>query len=146
MAPHKSRCWSLEFEGLVTLIGQLEKKRCCRHPLSEQQRQQSVYTKRKNNEGRSQRDHKSHQNSKSRQRQWEFAMEIFGAKKAPQMIDTIKRGTCLSFDELGKTSQSQPDSFLKPMKELVLSDKFTTAQNGLKIVMTEVGGAIAETF
>ena len=33
-----------------------------------------------------------------------IAMEIFGAKKAPQMVDAIKRGA-LSFEELGYTSQ-----------------------------------------
>jgi len=85
-------------------------------------------------------------NSKSETEAMGIAMEIFGAKKAPQMVDAIKRGA-LSFDELGKTSKESAglvsqtyESTLDPI------DKFTTAQNGLKIVMAEVGGAIAETF
>lgn len=83
-------------------------------------------------------------NSKSETEALSIAMEIFGAKKAPQMVDAIKRGA-LSFEELGYTAEvsgglvsSTFESTLDPI------DKFKTAQNSVTLAMSEVGAAIAE--
>lgn len=138
----------LEFDEAVTLIGQLEQHGVdSSAALSGMTKAAGVYTK----QGKTMKEGlketiEAIKNSKSETEAMGIAMEIFGAKKAPQMVDAIKRGA-LSFDELGKTSKESAglvsqtyESTLDPI------DKFTTAQNGLKIVMAEVGGAIAETF
>ena len=138
----------LEFGEAVTLIGQLEKSGVdSSSALSGLTKAAGVYTKK----GKTMKEGlketiEAIKNSKSETEAMGIAMEIFGAKKAPQMIDAIKRGT-LSFDELGKTSQESAglvsETYERTRDPI---DKFTTAQNGLKIVMAEVGGAIAETF
>ena len=69
-------------------------------------------------------------NSKSETEAMGIALEIFGAKKAPQMVDAIKRGA-LSFDELGKTSRESAGVVSETYENtLDPIDKFTTAQNG----------------
>ena len=138
----------LEFGEAVTLIGQFEKNGVdSSSALSGLTKAAGVYTK----QGKTMKQGLNEtieaiKNSKSETEAMGIAMEIFGAKKAPQMIDAIKRGK-FNMEDLGYTSQvsaglvSQTyESTLDPI------DKFTTAQNGLKIVMAEVGGAIAETF
>ena len=138
----------LEFDEAVTLIGQLEQHGVdSSAALSGMTKAAGVYTKK----GKTMKEGlketiEAIKNSKSETEAMGIAMEIFGAKKAPQMVDAIKRGA-LSFDELGKTSKESAglvsqtyESTLDPI------DKFTTAQNGLKIVLGEIGGAIAETF
>lgn len=138
----------LEFGEAVTLIGQFEKNGVdSSSALSGLTKAAGVYTK----QGKTMKQGLTEtieaiKNSKSETEAMGIAMEIFGAKKAPQMIDAIKRGK-FNMEDLGYTSQvsaglvSQTyESTLDPI------DKFTTAQNGLKIVMAEVGGAIAETF
>ena len=138
----------LEFGEAVTLIGQFEKNGVdSSSALSGLTKAAGVYTK----QGKTMKQGLNEtieaiKNSKSETEAMGIAMEIFGAKKAPQMIDAIKRGK-FNMEDLGHTSQvsaglvSQTyESTLDPI------DKFTTAQNGLKIVMAEVGGAIAETF
>ena len=138
----------LEFGEAVTLIGQFEKNGVdSSSALSGLTKAAGVYTK----QGKTMKQGLTEtieaiKNSKSETEAMGIAMEIFGAKKAPQMIDAIKRGK-FNMEDLGYTSQvsaglvSQTyESTLDPI------DKFTTAQNGLKIVMAEVGGSIAETF
>ena len=138
----------LEFGEAVTLIGQFEKNGVdSSSALSGLTKAAGVYTK----QGKTMKQGLTEtieaiKNSKSETEAMGIAMEIFGAKKAPQMIDAIKRGK-FNMEDLGHTSQvsaglvSQTyESTLDPI------DKFTTAQNGLKIVMAEVGGSIAETF
>ena len=138
----------LEFDEAVALIGQLEQRGVdSSAALSGMTKAAGVYTK----QGKTMKEGlketiEAIKNSKSETEAMGIAMEIFGAKKAPQMIDAIKRGA-LSFDKLRGTAEDATgvvsqtyESTLDPI------DKFTTAQNGLKIVMAEVGGAIAETF
>lgn len=138
----------LEFDEAVTLIGQLEQHGVdSSAALSGMTKAAGVYTK----QGKTMKEGlketiEAIKNSKSETEAMGIAMEIFGAKKAPQMVDAIKRGA-LSFDELGKTSRESAGVVSETYENtLDPIDKFTTAQNGLKIVLGEIGGAIAETF
>lgn len=138
----------LEFGEAVTLIGQLEKSGVdSSSALSGLTKAAGAYTKK----GKTMKEGlketiEAIKNSKSETEAMGIAMEIFGAKKAPQMVDAIKRGA-LSFEELGKTSQESAglvsETYERTRDPI---DKFKTAQNGLTIVLAEVGGAIAETF
>lgn len=138
----------LEFGEAVTLIGQFEKNGVdSSSALSGLTKAAGVYTK----QGKTMKQGLTEtieaiKNSKSETEAMGIAMEIFGAKKAPQMIDAIKRGK-FNMEDLGYTSQVSA-GLVSQTYENTLDpiDKFTTAQNGLKIVMAEVGGAIAETF
>lgn len=138
----------LEFGEAVTLIGQFEKNGVdSSSALSGLTKAAGVYTK----QGKTMKQGLTEtieaiKNSKSETEAMGIAMEIFGAKKAPQMIDAIKRGK-FNMEDLGHTSQVSA-GLVSQTYENTLDpiDKFTTAQNGLKIVMAEVGGAIAETF
>lgn len=138
----------LEFGEAVTLIGQFEKNGVdSSSALSGLTKAAGVYTK----QGKTMKQGLNEtieaiKNSKSETEAMGIAMEIFGAKKAPQMIDAIKRGK-FNMEDLGYTSQVSA-GLVSQTYENTLDpiDKFTTAQNGLKIVMGEVGGAIAETF
>lgn len=138
----------LEFGDVVTLIGQFEQNGVdSSAALAGLTKAAGVYTK----QGKTMKEGlnetiNSIKNSKSETEAMGIAMEIFGAKKAPQMIDAIKRGK-FNMEELGKTSQVSA-GLVSQTYENTLDpiDKFTTAQNSLKIVMGEIGGAIAETF
>lgn len=138
----------LEFSDAVTLIGQFEKNGVdSSAALAGLTKAAGVYTK----QGKTMKEGLNEtinaiKNSKSETEAMGIAMEIFGAKKAPQMIDAIKRGK-FNMEELGKTSQESA-GLVSQTYENTLDpiDKFTTAQNSLKIVMGEIGGAIAETF
>lgn len=138
----------LEFGEAVTLIGQFEKNGVdSSSALSGLTKAAGVYTK----QGKTMKQGLNEtieaiKNSKSETEAMGIAMEIFGAKKAPQMIDAIKRGK-FNMEDLGYTSQVSA-GLVSQTYENTLDpiDKFTTAQNGLKIVMGEVGGAIAETL
>lgn len=138
----------LEFGEAVTLIGQLEKSGVdSSSALSGLTKAAGAYTKK----GKTMKEGlketiEAIKNSKSETEAMGIAMEIFGAKKAPQMVDAIKRGA-LSFEELGYTSQVSA-GLVSQTYENTLDpiDKFTLAQHGLKTVMAEIGGAIAETF
>lgn len=136
----------LSFEEAVTLIGQLEQHDVdSSAALSGLTKAAGAYAKK----GKSMTEGlketiDSIKNSKSETEALSTAMEIFGAKKAPQMVDAIKRGA-LSFEELGYTSQvsaglvsSTYESTLDPI------DKFKTAQNSATLAMSELGAAIAE--
>lgn len=136
----------LSFEEAVTLIGQLEQHGVdSSAALSGLIKAAGAYAKK----GKSMTEGlketiDSIKNSKSETEALSTAMEIFGAKKAPQMVDAIKRGA-LSFEELGYTSQvsaglvsSTYESTLDPI------DKFKTAQNSATLAMSELGAAIAE--
>ena len=136
----------LSFEEAVTLIGQLEQHGVdSSAALSGLTKAAGAYAKK----GKSMTDGlketiDSIKNSKSETEALSIAMEIFGAKKAPQMVDAIKRGA-LSFEELGYTAEvsgglvsSTFESTLDPI------DKFKTAQNSVTLAMSEVGAAIAE--
>jgi phage-related minor tail protein len=136
----------LSFEEAVTLIGQLEQHGVdSSAALSGLTKAAGAYAKK----GKSMTEGlketiDSIKNSKSETEALSIAMEIFGAKKAPQMVDAIKRGA-LSFEELGYTSQvsaglvsSTYESTLDPI------DKFKTAQNSATLAMSELGAAIAE--
>lgn len=138
----------LEFGEAVTLIGQLEKSGVdSSSALSGLTKAAGAYTKK----GKTMKEGlketiEAIKNSKSETEAMGIAMEIFGAKKAPQMVDAIKRGA-LSFEELGYTSQVSAGLVSQTYKNtLDPIDKFTLAQHGLKTVMAEIGGAIAETF
>ena len=136
----------LSFEEAVTLIGQLEQHGVdSSAALSGLTKAAGAYAKK----GKSMTEGlketiDSIKNSKSETEALSTAMEIFGAKKAPQMVDAIKRGA-LSFEELGYTSQvsaglvsSTYESTLDPI------DKFKTAQNSVTLGMSELGATIAE--
>ena len=136
----------LSFEEAVTLIGQLEQHGVdSSAALSGLTKAAGAYAKK----GKSMTEGlketiDSIKNSKSETEALSTAMEIFGAKKAPQMVDAIKRGA-LSFEELGYTSQvsaglvsSTYESTLDPI------DKFKTAQNSVTLAMSELGATIAE--
>ena len=136
----------LSFEEAVTLIGQLEQHGVdSSAALSGLTKAAGAYAKK----GKSMTEGlketiDSIKNSKSETEALSTAMEMFGAKKAPQMVDAIKRGA-LSFEELGYTSQvsaglvsSTYESTLDPI------DKFKTAQNSATLAMSELGAAIAE--
>ena len=136
----------LSFEEAVTLIGQLEQHGVdSSAALSGLTKAAGAYAKK----GKSMTEGlketiDSIKNSKSETEALSTAMEIFGAQKAPQMVDAIKRGA-LSFEELGYTSQvsaglvsSTYESTLDPI------DKFKTAQNSATLAMSELGAAIAE--
>ena len=136
----------LSFEEAVTLVGQLEQHGVdSSAALSGLTKAAGVYAKqgKSMNEGLKE-TIDSIKNSQSETESLSIAMEIFGAKKAPQMVDAIKRGA-LSFEELGYTAavsgglvSSTFESTLDPI------DKFKTAQNSVTLAMSEVGAAIAE--
>ena len=90
----------LSFEEAVTLVGQLEQHGVdSSAALSGLTKAAGVYAKqgKSMNEGLKQ-TIDSIKNSKSETEALSIAMEIFGAKKAPQMVDAIKRGA-LSFED-----------------------------------------------
>ena len=75
-----------------------------------------------------------------------IAMEIFGAKKAPQMIDAIKRGS-FDFQTFSEAAENSVGSVSKTFEAtLDPIDKFKTAQNSVTLAMSELGAAIAETL
>lgn len=75
-----------------------------------------------------------------------LAMEIFGAKKAPQMIDAIKRGAFdfQTFSEAAENSVGTVSNTFEATLDPI--DKFKTAQNSATLAMSELGAAIAETL
>ncbi len=136
----------LSFEEAVTLVGQLEQHGVdSSAALSGLTKAAGVYAKqgKSMNEGLKQ-TIDSIKNSKSETEALSIAMEIFGAKKAPQMVDAIKRGA-LSFEDLGKTAQESA-GLVSNTYEATLDpiDKFQTAQNSVTLAMSELGAAIAE--
>ena len=73
-----------------------------------------------------------------------LAMEIFGAKKAPQMIDAIKRGS-FDFQSFAESAEYSVGAVSKTFEAtLDPIDKFKTAQNSATLAMSELGAAIAE--
>lgn len=73
-----------------------------------------------------------------------LAMEIFGAKKAPQMIDAIKRGS-FDFQTFAESAEYSVGAVSKTFEDtLDPIDKFKTAQNSVTLAMSELGAAIAE--
>lgn len=73
-----------------------------------------------------------------------LAMEIFGAKKAPQMIDAIKRGT-FDFTLFAGTAENAAGAVSTTFEDtLDPIDKFQTAQNSVTLAMSELGATIAE--
>ena len=136
----------LSFEEAVTLVGQLEQQGVdSSAALSGLTKAAGVYAKqgKSMNEGLKE-TIDSIKNSQSETEALSIAMEIFGAKKAPQMVDAIKRGA-LSFEDLGKTAQESA-GLVSNTYEATLDpiDKFQTAQNSVTLAMSEVGAAIAE--
>ena len=136
----------LSFEEAVTLVGQLEQHGVdSSAALSGLTKAAGVYAKqgKSMNEGLKE-TIDSIKNSQSETEALSIAMEIFGAKKAPQMVDAIKRGA-LSFEDLGKTAQESA-GLVSNTYEATLDpiDKFQTAQNSVTLAMSEVGAAIAE--
>lgn len=75
-----------------------------------------------------------------------LAMEIFGAKKAPQMIDAIKRGAFdfQTFAEVAENSVGTVSNTFEATLDPI--DKFKIAQNSVTLAMSELGAAIAETL
>lgn len=75
-----------------------------------------------------------------------LAMEIFGSKKAPQMIDAIKRGS-FDFQSFAESAEYSVGAVSKTFEAtLDPIDKFKTAQNSVTLAMSELGAAIAETL
>lgn len=73
-----------------------------------------------------------------------LAMEIFGDKKAPQMIDAIKRGS-FDFQNFAESAEYSVGTVSKTFEAtLDPIDKFKTAQNSVTLAMSELGAAIAE--
>ena len=136
----------LSFDEAVTLIGQMEQHGVdSSAALSGLTKAAGAYAKKGKTMTEGLKETiDSIKNSKSETEALSIAMEIFGAKKAPQMVDAIKRGA-LSFEELGYTAEvsaglvsSTYESTLNPI------DKFKTAQNSTTLAMAELGAAIAE--
>ena len=136
----------LSFDEAVTLIGQMEQHGVdSSAALSGLTKAAGAYAKKGKTMTEGLKETiDSIKNSKSETEALSIAMEIFGAKKAPQMVDAIKRGA-LSFEELGYTAEaasglvsSTYESTLDPI------DKFKTAQNSTTLAMAELGAAIAE--
>lgn len=136
----------LSFDEAVTLIGQMEQHGVdSSAALSGLTKAAGAYAKKGKTMTEGLKETiDSIKNSKSETEALSIAMEIFGAKKAPQMVDAIKRGA-LSFEELGYTAEaasglvsSTYESTLDPI------DKFKTAQNSATLAMAELGAAIAE--
>ena len=136
----------LSFDEAVTLIGQMEQHGVdSSAALSGLTKAAGAYAKKGKTMTEGLKETiDSIKNSKSETEALSIAMEIFGAKKAPQMVDAIKRGA-LSFEELGYTAEvsaglvsSTYESTLDPI------DKFKTAQNSTTLAMSELGAAIAE--
>lgn len=75
-----------------------------------------------------------------------LAMEIFGAKKAPQMIDAIKRGAFdfQTFSEAAENSVGTVSNTFEATLDPI--DKFKIAQNSVTLAMSELGASIAETL
>lgn len=73
-----------------------------------------------------------------------LAMEIFGAKKAPQMIDAIKRGAFdfQTFAEVAENSVGTVSNTFEATLDPI--DKFKIAQNSVTLAMSKLGAAIAE--
>lgn len=73
-----------------------------------------------------------------------LAMEIFGAKKAPQMIDAIKRGSFdfQSFAESAEYSVGAVSKTFEATQDPI--DEFKKAQNSVTLAMSELGATIAE--
>ena len=75
-----------------------------------------------------------------------LAMEIFGDKKAPQMIDAIKRGS-FDFQSFAESAEYSVGAVSRTFEAtLDPIDKFKTAQNSVTLAMSELGAAIAETL
>ena len=75
-----------------------------------------------------------------------IAMEIFGAKKAPQMIEAIKRGS-FDFQTFSEAAENSVGSVSKTFEAtLDPINKFKTAQNSVTLAMSELGAAISETL
>lgn len=136
----------LSFDEAVTLIGQMEQHGVdSSAALSGLTKAAGAYAKKGKTMTEGLKETiDSIKNSKSETEALSIAMEIFGEKKAPQMVDAIKRGA-LSFEELGYTAEaasglvsSTYESTLDPI------DKFKTAQNSTTLAMAELGAAIAE--
>ena len=136
----------LSFDEAVTLIGQMEQHGVdSSAALSGLTKAAGAYAKKGKTMTEGLKETiDSIKNSKSETEALSIAMEIFGAKKAPQMVDAIKRGA-LSFEELGYTAEvsaglvsSTYESTLDPI------DKFKTAQNSTTLAMAALGAAIAE--
>ena len=136
----------LSFDEAVTLIGQMEQHGVdSSAALSGLTKAAGAYAKKGKTMTEGLKETiDSIKNSKSETEALSIAMEIFGAKKAPQMVDAIKRGA-LSFEELGYTAEaasglvsSTYESTLDPI------DKFKTAQNSTTLAMAELGATIAE--
>lgn len=73
-----------------------------------------------------------------------LAMEIFGSKKAPQMIDAIKRGA-FDFTTFAGTAENAAGTVSTTFEDtLDPIDKFQTAQNSVTLAMSELGASIAE--
>ncbi|HGL1166199.1 TPA: phage tail tape measure protein [Streptococcus pneumoniae] len=73
-----------------------------------------------------------------------LAMEIFGAKKAPQMIDAIKRGSFdfQNFAESAEYSVGAVSKTFEATQDPI--DEFKKAQNSVTLAMSELGATIAE--
>ena len=73
-----------------------------------------------------------------------LAMEIFGAKKAPQMIDAIKRGAFdfQTFSEAAENSVGTVSNTFEATLDPI--DEFKKAQNSVTLAMSELGATIAE--
>lgn len=85
-------------------------------------------------------------NSKNEQEALNIAAEIFGAKKAPQMVDAIKRGA-FSFKDLANSSKNSAGTVSKTFKEtLDPIDKFKAKSNEAKKALGEIGGEILNTL
>lgn len=83
-------------------------------------------------------------NSKDETEQLSIASEVFGSKAAPRMVDAIKRGA-FNFDEMAKAADNSAGTVQRTFEATQDPiDKFTIAQNNMKLAMSDLGGEIAE--
>lgn len=83
-------------------------------------------------------------NSKDETEQLSIASEVFGSKAAPRMVDAIKRGA-FNFDEMAKAADNSAGTVQRTFEATQDPiDKFTVAQNNMKLAMADLGGEIAE--
>ena len=85
------------------------------------------------------------QNSTSKTKALSIALEVFGSKSAPRMVDAIQRGA-FSFSDLAEAAQNSSGTVATTFEETKDPfDDLTTYSNKAKEGLAEIGGTLLET-
>ena len=85
------------------------------------------------------------QNSTSKTKALSIALEVFGSKAAPRMVDAIQRGA-FSFSDLAEAAKSSSGTVATTFEETKDPfDDLTTYSNKAKEGLAEIGGTLLET-